>query len=96
MRGGAWWRPSRSHSGEALQGVRAVEFLGAVLLSFDNQHAFAGEAFVADGEQALLILQVGGRWQYPAAGGWRWRPYSRSGRRCPGRTAVHSMQLMGK
>ena len=40
--------------GEALQGVRAVEFLGAVLLSFDNQHAFAGEAFVADGEQALF------------------------------------------
>ena len=40
--------------GEAFKGVGAVEFLGAVLLGFDDKYALAGEAFVADGQEPFL------------------------------------------
>ncbi len=50
--------------GKPLNRVRAVKFLGTVLLGFDDQHALASEAFIADGEKALFYLG----WQ--GAGGY--------------------------
>eukprot|EP01133_Synstelium_polycarpum_P010637 gene10637-12379_t len=46
---------------QALEGVGAVLFLGAVLLGLEDQYAFAGDAGVAQGQQAFLVEVRQGR-----------------------------------
>lgn len=46
--------------GQALQGVLAILFLGAVLLGLDDDHPVGGDAAVAQGQQAFLV-EVGQR-----------------------------------